>query len=245
MLDRFLIPPVATKSDYYTPPLTKILWRIAGASIRHTSRLTLFGYSMPPTDSATTEMLRGVTDNSVVDLIDRHGDTPSARGSVLDRARDVFAAHPNLWSGDRCAEDYVESQLAKASRSLLTELASETFDGGNASVIVALPAVAGHRVRPNVSAIAHRDGALRPFEITDSAVALVSGGSAAEAAINSRPRGSLQINDFVMAGQLHEMANADGQIVVVDGADRWVAIGAEATTLNRSRSLRLHLAPLR
>lgn len=244
MLDRFLIPPVATKGDYYTPPLTKILWRIAGSSIRHTSRLTLFGYSMPPTDRATTEMLRGVTARSVIDVIDRYGDVSSARGSVLDRAREVFAAHPNLWAGDNCAEDYVEAQLAMASQSLLAFLSSETLDGGNASVIVGLPAAAGRRVRSNVSAIAFRDGELRPYEITDSAIALVSGGSAAEAALNSQPHGSLQMSDFVVAGQLHEMANTDGQIVVVDGAERWVAIGAETMTLNRSRSLRLHLAPL-
>ena len=54
---RFIVPPMAMKSTYYTNPVTRDLWRRAGSAIAGADRVVLLGYSLPLTDLAVGGML--------------------------------------------------------------------------------------------------------------------------------------------------------------------------------------------
>jgi hypothetical protein len=54
----FVVPPSASKSDYYANPITQEMWRQAAERLRHARRLVFMGYSMPLTDVTFTNMLR-------------------------------------------------------------------------------------------------------------------------------------------------------------------------------------------
>lgn len=54
---RFIVPPMALKASYYTNPVTRELWRRAGAAIASSERVALIGYSLPLTDLSVTGML--------------------------------------------------------------------------------------------------------------------------------------------------------------------------------------------
>lgn len=55
---RFLVPPAALKSRYYTNPFTRELWRQARTALAEGSEVYLVGYSLPRTDLVTLGMLR-------------------------------------------------------------------------------------------------------------------------------------------------------------------------------------------
>jgi hypothetical protein len=56
-LDRFIIPPLATKSTYLDVGPVRELWRQARLALEGASRVTVMGYSVPPTDLATSALI--------------------------------------------------------------------------------------------------------------------------------------------------------------------------------------------
>ena len=56
--ERFIIPPLSTKSTYYRNPLTRELWRQAQEALRTANRISIVGYSLPVADAVMANMLR-------------------------------------------------------------------------------------------------------------------------------------------------------------------------------------------
>lgn len=54
----FVVPPAATKSAFYDNPVTEELWRRARISLEQSKQVSLVGYSFPPTDIVTSNLLR-------------------------------------------------------------------------------------------------------------------------------------------------------------------------------------------
>lgn len=54
----FVVPPSASKSDYYGSPITQEMWRQAAERLRAASRIVLLGYSIPKTDTTFGNLMR-------------------------------------------------------------------------------------------------------------------------------------------------------------------------------------------
>lgn len=74
-LERFLIPPLATKSAYYRNPITRQLWQDAYRALCSAKRISLVGYSLPLTDIVMSGMLRSAIEKSdgqvMVEVVNR------------------------------------------------------------------------------------------------------------------------------------------------------------------------------
>lgn len=79
--ERFIVPPLATKSGYYRDPLTRQLWHEAYEAISQAPRLTLIGYSLPTTDFVIAGMVRsGLGAREVLlEVVDKYPDGPTQR----------------------------------------------------------------------------------------------------------------------------------------------------------------------
>ena len=66
--ERFIVPPLATKSTYFDNPITRQLWQDAFDSLRNADRIALVGYSLPSTDHMTFGLLQSVLDRREVRL---------------------------------------------------------------------------------------------------------------------------------------------------------------------------------
>jgi hypothetical protein len=242
LLDRFLIPPVATKSDYYLPPLTKILWRIAGEALRDAGRLTLIGYSMPTTDRATTAMLKLLPRSAELEVVDRFGDSASpGRDSVVGRAGKLIDDAPRSWTGTSCAQDYVEARLQSLVAALRTSVVNGTILGDEASVTASFAFRTTVFVGAAWFALATRDGRFVLVEIDESG-SRVNGSSVREAALNGHADGAYELSDFMTTRVLREHLAAQPALVLEHAGQRWIAIAAEELSIEDSPVLHLHFA---
>ena len=111
--ERFIVPPLATKTSYYRNPLTRQLWQEAYGAIQRAARVALLGYSLPVTDFVIAGMVRsGLGDRSVrLEVVDLNPDGPAQRLASLASAVDEpdigkFCGRSalELYAGDRCDE---------------------------------------------------------------------------------------------------------------------------------------------
>lgn len=79
--ERFIVPPLATKSGYYRNPLTRQLWHEAYEAISQAPRLALIGYSLPTTDFVIAGMVRsGLGAREVLlEVVDKYPEGPIQR----------------------------------------------------------------------------------------------------------------------------------------------------------------------
>ncbi|MGD0985471.1 MAG: hypothetical protein ABSA65_16915 [Acidimicrobiales bacterium] len=56
-LEPFIVPPTATKSAYYTNPITRWAWSHAAQAMHEAERISLVGYSFPQTDLVMSGMV--------------------------------------------------------------------------------------------------------------------------------------------------------------------------------------------
>jgi hypothetical protein len=76
----FVVPPAASKSEYYSNPITKEMWTQAAERLAGAQRVVFMGYSFPPTDVTFTNMLRASIQESDCDIvIADHDPTPVQR----------------------------------------------------------------------------------------------------------------------------------------------------------------------
>jgi hypothetical protein len=54
----FVVPPSASKSEYYSNPITMEMWRQAAERLRNATHVVFMGYSLPVTDVTFSNMLR-------------------------------------------------------------------------------------------------------------------------------------------------------------------------------------------
>jgi hypothetical protein len=65
----FVVPPAASKSEYYSNPITKEMWTQAAERLARAQRVVFMGYSLPPTDETFTNMLRASIQESDCDIV--------------------------------------------------------------------------------------------------------------------------------------------------------------------------------
>jgi hypothetical protein len=75
----FIVPPLATKSPFYSLGVIRQLWQDAAHALQAASRIVVLGYSVPLTDLTTTAMLS-------------HAGNPSAEWHVVDLDGDAVRA---------------------------------------------------------------------------------------------------------------------------------------------------------
>jgi hypothetical protein len=117
--ERFIIPPLSTKSTYYRNPLTRELWQQAYAALRNAARISIVGYSLPPADTVMANMLRDAfTDRAViVDLVNSDPDALQSRLIGLGAKPELLT----VVSENNCVESFARTLCAEATAELAGE----------------------------------------------------------------------------------------------------------------------------
>jgi hypothetical protein len=114
----FVVPPASTKSVFYDNPLTEQLWRQARTSLEQAADVKLVGYSLPPTDIVTSNLLRKTlvevqsTQQTPVTVVNPNPE------DVCSHLRAMGVADERLNSIGSVAE-YAQTYVESAARGLL------------------------------------------------------------------------------------------------------------------------------
>jgi len=117
----FVVPPTASKSAYYSNPITREMWSQTAARLREASTVAFMGYSLPPADTTFTIMLADAirdSDCSVV-IADLSPDGIGARLADLGIAKDRITA---VRGQDSVVPTLVNDWITYRSRKILEEL---------------------------------------------------------------------------------------------------------------------------
>lgn len=120
---RFIVPPTATKSTYYTNPLTRELWREAALAINQANELFVVGYSLPLTDIVASGMLRDRIPPTIpVTVVDCNP------APVVERliALGVSGDNINVLSGKNAVASLADRLEQRQARRLVTRLQTST-----------------------------------------------------------------------------------------------------------------------
>jgi hypothetical protein len=118
--ERFIIPPLSTKSSYYRNPLTRELWQQANEALRTADRISIVGYSLPVADAVMANMLRIALAGRpvVVDVINPYPEEIVQRligfGVEAHQIKPVQSIH--------CVEAFAQSLCEAASARLTDDL---------------------------------------------------------------------------------------------------------------------------
>jgi hypothetical protein len=117
----FVVPPTASKSSYYSNPITREMWSQAVARLREARCVVLMGYSLPSTDVTVTIMLAdAIRDTGCSVLIaDRDPDPIVERLVSLGIERDRIRAGPGH---DDVVPVLVSDLVAYRSRQILDHI---------------------------------------------------------------------------------------------------------------------------
>lgn len=84
--ERFIVPPLAVKSSYYSNPMGRQLWQDAYDALRQAQRIALVGYSLPITDIVSSGLLARAMahrDDLTVDVVNPDADEVGKRITAL------------------------------------------------------------------------------------------------------------------------------------------------------------------
>jgi hypothetical protein len=150
--ERFIVPPLATKSPYYGNPLTRQLWQDAYEVLKQAQRVALIGYSLPVTDSITSGMLQSAIQGREIrlDVVNRGVDElePRLRALVGVGRADELPDWVHPYSGDDCIKRYTRA-LADEQAATFVELLSRhvASSSGDVSLHVGWPVTGGEKYR--------------------------------------------------------------------------------------------------
>jgi hypothetical protein len=111
----FIVPPAATKSEYYRNPLTREMWQQARRALLEARRVALVGYSVLPADLVVSGMIAETLSKSgaVVEVINREPEVVGERLGAIGVRKDSIQVDA---SGDHAVADFV---MRYSSRSAL------------------------------------------------------------------------------------------------------------------------------
>jgi hypothetical protein len=150
--ERFIVPPLATKSPYYANPLTRQLWQDAYEAIKQARRVALIGYSLPVTDFITFGMLQSAIEDREIrlDVVNRDVDELESRLKALVGVRRTndLPGWVHRYSGDDCVKNYTRT-LADEQSVTFVELLSRHVgtSSGKTSLHVGWPVTGGEVYR--------------------------------------------------------------------------------------------------
>jgi hypothetical protein len=117
-----VIPPLAIKSPFYRNPFVSQLWQDARRALSSPQlNLTLIGYSLPPTDLVTFNMLR----ETVVDLQRATAPTVEVvdiKPTLVEKRLSQFGMEPSQISSNVDMATYLPEYQRRAARELVSEL---------------------------------------------------------------------------------------------------------------------------
>ena len=147
--ERFIIPPLSTKSTYYQNPLTRELWQQAYQALQGANRISIVGYSLPSADLVMANMLRGALSNRevAVDVVNPDPDALAERLVGLGAAAGAL----KVTCGSDCVASFTRSLCGEAAAVLTNELRETVLvEAPDASLAVAWgdPNVVGASMRP-------------------------------------------------------------------------------------------------
>jgi hypothetical protein len=122
----FVVPPTASKSDYYANPITSEMWRQAAERLRDAQRVVFMGYSMPLTDVTFASMFR----DSVVDDNNSRAEVVIADyfpDPVLERLT-VLGVPPGRLRSVAAGSTSIESVIAAWTDALSNAVLSQVVD---------------------------------------------------------------------------------------------------------------------
>jgi len=118
---RFIVPPTATKSAYYTNPITRELWQRAGTSLSTARTVWFVGYSLPLTDLLVSGMLAERVERRA-DLVIVNPEAAAVQSSLAELSFEPTRI--GRLYGMSCVADFVDEFEARASRAVLDRLAA-------------------------------------------------------------------------------------------------------------------------
>jgi len=204
--ERFLIPPLSTKSPYYRNPITRQLWQDAYRALCSAKRISLVGYSLPLADIVMSGMLRSAIregDGQVtVDIVNRDPTGLQERVIALSPGRPSI--QPNIMEGGGCVESFAGQLGSELSMMVGEKVGSLPFTPGASDG----PAyVAWHQDRrPITRCETTGDGAL--IVITDDESSLPSH-------LSVRPPYAREVSQRAKSATRIVARNSDGSEVAV------------------------------
>jgi hypothetical protein len=173
--DRFIIPPLSSKSVYYRNPLTRELWQQAFIALRGADRVSIVGYSLPPADTVMANMLRvALAGRDVaIDVVNPEPDDVRTRlvgfGVSEDQIVTVASAE--------CVERFTQQLCEEASSNLADQLRGGLLEDSPSSCVGVAwgdPGPGGSAIF-GVADVSVRDGTTLVLALADGA--LPGGGS--------------------------------------------------------------------
>lgn len=144
----FIVPPAASKSSFYTNPLTRQLWREASSALSAADCVDIIGYSLPLTDLVTSGMLADVLgpSSSRINVVN-----PSPR-PVADRLQALGVERSRVleFGGKNCIASYVEA-LERAVKTTICAQ-NETIETARQRDLPVLVATSDQHATPAIAA---------------------------------------------------------------------------------------------
>ncbi|MCU6480615.1 SIR2 family protein [Arthrobacter sp. A2-55] len=126
--ERFIVPPAALKSGYYTSPVIREVWSRAYSALRSAKVITLMGYSLPATDLSASGMLaealseRTTAEIRIVDFAPGSLKSPTSIASRVQALGKFGGKVMPLGEGSSAIPDYVRRLVDEAALKAVTEL---------------------------------------------------------------------------------------------------------------------------
>ena len=150
--ERFIVPPLATKSTYFDNPITRQLWQDAFSSMRSSARIALIGYSLPITDHMTFGLLQSVLEGRTVSLDVVNSNVaellPRLKALVGVKRDDPLPSWVQTYDGIDAIETYTHELADERSRELITGITTSLPSGdANRSMHIHWPRPYGNTSR--------------------------------------------------------------------------------------------------
>ncbi|MDF9750427.1 hypothetical protein M2428_001878 [Arthrobacter sp. ES3-54] len=99
-MDRFIIPPVSEKSQHYGAYVVPTLWKTARDAMSVATRVTFVGYSLPPEDRVSVELMSYCPEGVKTIVVDRTEFDPECRDALPNRLKALGLNVVSEISGD-------------------------------------------------------------------------------------------------------------------------------------------------
>ncbi|WP_426763073.1 hypothetical protein ACP3TD_11640 [Pseudarthrobacter sp. 1G09] len=99
-MDRFIIPPVSDKSQHYGAYVVPTLWKTARDAMSVATRVTFMGYSLPPEDRVSVELMTYCPEGVETVVVDRTKFNPECREALPNRLKALGLNVVSEISGD-------------------------------------------------------------------------------------------------------------------------------------------------
>ena len=102
-----LVPPVLTKSTYFTNIVTRQLWEDANKALSKADHVAIVGYSLPPGDSMMSGLLVSTLrrEEVAITIVNKEP------GDLTERVGHLTSGHMEELSGDTCVAEFVASYI--------------------------------------------------------------------------------------------------------------------------------------